>query len=309
MTTRLLTAPIDASAWERALYAFLAEKEKRSGSRRTVESYSRMLQHFFGRIGKTPDQVISPDVLAWAHGVGLSGREPSSVTVGARTACLSSFYKFLIRMGTMTGNPCDALERPKVQQSVARGYTALDVQKLLAVIPDTVAGRRDRAIVLMLVLTGRRRSEVINLKAKDITIEDDRALYSYRGKGGKIGRRELPRPAFDAIVRSLADVEKQIEAMVPDESLWQAGAGERGVTSATFYNRLRKCQRAAGLQGSGVHIFRHTAAKLRRDAGDSIESVSQFLDHSSLAVTTVYLRRLEGQTDESWGKVAEAIGV
>jgi hypothetical protein len=37
--------------------------------------------------------------------------------------------------------------------------------------------------------------------------------------------------------------------------------------------------------------------------------VSQFLDHSSLAATTVYLRRLAGQTDESWGKIAEAIGV
>jgi site-specific recombinase XerD len=308
-TTNLLSAPIDASAWERALYAFLAEKEKRSGSRRTVESYSRMLQHFFGRIGRTPDQVTSPDVLAWAHGVGLSGRDPSATTVGARTACLSSFYKFLIRMGTMTANPCDALERPKVQQSVARGYTALDVQKLLAVIPDTVAGRRDRAIVLTLVLTGRRRAEIINLKAKDITIEDDRAFYSYRGKGGKTGRRELPRPAFDAMVQSLADAGKALGDMAPEESLWQAGASERGVTSATFYNRLRRSQRTAGLQGSGVHILRHTAAKLRRDAGESIESVSQFLDHSSLAVTTVYLRRLEGVEDLSWGKVAEAIGV
>lgn len=34
-----------------------------------------------------------------------------------------------------------------------------------------------------------------------------------------------------------------------------------------------------------------------------------FLDHSSLAVTTGYLRRLEGQSDTSWAKVAEAIGV
>jgi hypothetical protein len=32
-------------------------------------------------------------------------------------------------------------------------------------------------------------------------------------------------------------------------------------------------------------------------------------DHSSLAVTTTYLRRLEGQEDLGWGKVAEAIGV
>jgi hypothetical protein len=40
-----------------------------------------------------------------------------------------------------------------------------------------------------------------------------------------------------------------------------------------------------------------------------VEAVSAFLDHSSLAVTTTYLRRLEGQEDRSWRKVAEAIGV
>ena len=55
-----------------------------------------------------------------------------------------------------------------------------------------------------------------------------------------------------------------------------------------------------------MHILRHSAAKLRRDAGESIESVSQFLDHSNLATTTVYLRRLEGQTDQTWDKVAAA---
>jgi integrase len=58
-----------------------------------------------------------------------------------------------------------------------------------------------------------------------------------------------------------------------------------------------------------LHILRHTAAKLRRDAGASIEAVSSFLDHSSLAVTSVYLRRLEGQQDRAWREVAKAIGV
>jgi hypothetical protein len=75
---------------------------------RTVQSYSRMLQEFFGRLGKTPDQVTSQDIFAWAHGVGRSRREPSAVTVGARAACVSSFYRFLIRMGAVTSNPCDA---------------------------------------------------------------------------------------------------------------------------------------------------------------------------------------------------------
>ena len=50
-------------------------------------------------------------------------------------------------------------------------------------------------------------------------------------------------------------------------------------------------------------------AGLRSDAAELIEEVSRFLDHSSLAVTTTYLRRLEGQEDKSWAKVAEAIGI
>ena len=49
MDTKLLANPTDPTAWQQALYAFLAEKERRTGSRRTVEGYSRMLQHFFGR--------------------------------------------------------------------------------------------------------------------------------------------------------------------------------------------------------------------------------------------------------------------
>src|SRR5664279_3511700 len=130
METKLLANPTDPTAWQQAMYAFLAEKERRSGSRRTVEGYSRMLEDFFGRVGKTPDLVTSPEVLGWAHGVGLSGREPSAVTIGARTACLSSFYKFAIRMGLLVGNPCDALQRPKINPSPARGYTATDVQKI-----------------------------------------------------------------------------------------------------------------------------------------------------------------------------------
>ena len=106
-----------ASGWERALYAFLAEKEKRSGSRRTVQSYSRMLQDFLGRLGKQPDQVTSQDVFAYAHGVGLSGRQPSAVTVGARAACVSSFYRFLIRMGAGVLNRLVSDRQPPLPQT------------------------------------------------------------------------------------------------------------------------------------------------------------------------------------------------
>ncbi len=92
-------------------------------------------------------------------------------------------------------------------------------------------------------------------------------------------------------------------------SPWRAGASVRGISSGTFYGRFRRYLVAAGLPPSGLHVLRHTAAKLRRDAGESIEAVSAFLDHSSLAVTTVYLRRMEGVEDRTWAEVAAAIGV
>ena len=75
------------------------------------------------------------------------------------------------------------------------------------------------------------------------------------------------------------------------ESLWQAGAGERGVTSSTFYSRFRGYLAAAGLAPSGVHVLRHTAAKLRR-AQDAVvaarpyaRTMKQLLQH--LAVVAV----------------------
>ncbi len=310
VAARILPTAFDdgfASPWERNLYAFLAEKQRRSGSRRTSESYSRMLRDFFGRLGKPPGEVTPQDVFAWAHGAGLSGREPSAVTIGARIACASSFYRFLVRMDLATTNPCDRLERPKAVPSPPRGLSAEDIRRLLAVIPGTPSGLRDRAIVLTLVLTGRRRAEVLGMTAGDIAVEDGTPYYRYRGKGGKTGRRELPRPAHDAIRAALAAFGNDLPTMAPGEPLWPSRGG-RGLTSGAFYGRLQRHLHDAGLPRSGVHVFRHTAAKLRRDAGESVEEVSSFLDHSSLAVTSVYLRRLEGQRDGAWEKVAAAIG-
>src|SRR5579871_2569162 len=97
--------------------------------------------------------------------------------------------------------------------------------------------------------------------------------------------------------------------MAADETLWPSGASAKGLTSGTFYGNLRRYLRQADLPLSGVHVFRHSAAKLRREAGESVEAVSSFLDHSSLAVTSVYLKRLEGQEDHSWSRVATALGI
>jgi site-specific recombinase XerD len=147
------------------------------------------------------------------------------------------------------------------------------------------------------------------MTAGSISTGGGTVFYSYRGKGGKTGKRELPMPAFEAINPWLASIGQDAMTMRPEASLWPDVRSRHGITSGTFYSNLRRYLRKAGLPAGGVHIFRHSAAKLRRDAGESIEEVSRFLDHSSLATTTTYLRRLEGQEDRSWEKVAEAIAL
>ena len=177
-TMYLTQSSAEGPAWHRALMAFLAEKERRSGSRRTVEDYSRMLFRFFGIVGKPSDQVTSQEVFAWAYGRGLSGKEPSATTIAARIACLSSFYRFLIRMKPVIANPCEQLERPRPVQAPPRGLGAEEIKRLLAVIPATPTGLRDRAIVLTLALTGGQRRSSI-LKAGDIQQVGATAYYGY----------------------------------------------------------------------------------------------------------------------------------
>ena len=253
MATQNLVHGGDAGHWEQAIYAFLAEKERRSGSMRTGRAYSGMLYRFFGTLGKPPDEVAASEIFSYAHGTGFSGKKPSSVTIGARIACLSSFYRFLIRMSLVSANPCDQLERPKAKPALPRGLTATDIIKLLEAMPDNPVGLRDRAIILTLTLTGRRRTEVLNLKAGDLIQDGDAVLYTYRGKGGKQGKWEMPQPALRAIQQALEAFGKDFATMKPNDSLWPSSADSgRGITSGTFYGNLRRYFKAAGLPPAGV---------------------------------------------------------
>jgi site-specific recombinase XerD len=233
----------DLIGWERSLMAFLVEKERRSGSQRTVEGYSRMLQHFFGRVNKTPDEVTAQDVFVWAHGKGVSGKEPSAITIGARMACVSSFFRFLMRMDIVDKNPCDRLERPKTSPSPPRGLTADDVRRLLAIIPETPQGLRNRALILTLVLTGRRRAEVFRMNVDDLSFENSTCFYVYRGKGGKTGRRELPQPAVDALRAALRAFGRELETNAYVARSRPAPQAHVLVDEGTQAELLRKCGR------------------------------------------------------------------
>jgi site-specific recombinase XerD len=91
----------------------------------------------------------------------------STSTQTAELAALRRFYHWARSQGLRTDDPSEGIRPPRREPYArARGLNAEEVAKLLAVIPeDSAAGLRLRALVLAYLLTGRRRSEVLNLLA------------------------------------------------------------------------------------------------------------------------------------------------
>lgn len=56
-----------------------------------------------------------------------------------------------------------------------------------------------------------------------------------------------------------------------------------------------------------IRTLRHTAAKLRRQSGASLEDVQTVLGHANIAKTARYLARLEGAKDTGWAAAAQLL--
>jgi integrase/recombinase XerC len=100
--------------------------------------------------------------------------------------------------------------------------------------------------------------------------------------------------------------------MRPDSPLFVAtqhqAAEERPIAPITINQIVHRAACLAGLEHIKVHSLRNTAAKLRRRSGADLEEVSQFLDHSSIATTQIYINSLEAVKDVSWQGVEALIG-
>jgi site-specific recombinase XerD len=148
----------------------------------------------------------------------------STSTQTAELAARRRFYRWARSEALRPDDPSEGIRPPRREPYArARGLSAEEVARLLAVIPaDSAAGLRLRALVLAYLLTGRRRSEVLNLRWRDLDLEG--GFYRYTGKGGKERQRALPPPVREAILayaQSAGLRQRPEEAVFPGR--WQDG--------------------------------------------------------------------------------------
>src|SRR5438132_4074272 len=231
----------------------------------------------------------------------------SSSTQTAELAGLRRFYRWARSEGLRQDDPSDGIRPPRREPYArARGLNAEEVARLLAVIPaDSAAGLRLRALVLAYLLTGRRRSEVLNLRWRDLDLEG--GFYRYTGKGGKERQRALPPPVRQAI---LAYAEAGGLSRHPEEAVFPGRWRDQPVDGKYIGEQLRQAAELAGIQlERPLHTLRHSYARALRRVEAPLEAVQAALDHSNLATTSVYLRQLEGQADPWWPKLARELGL
>ena len=261
----------------------------------TRRSYQYALNEFLETFWKRPEAMTREDVRKYAQ--ILKERGLKATTISARLGAISSFYSYLVESKLIDHNPAEMRSlRPKVTRYIdSRALTTADCKKLLAQCDlNTILGLRDFVLLSGYLILGRRNTEWRSARTIDFEVRDEGYYFRWTGKG-KSDLVSVPMQLWELLTRYIeATGGREMYDYVFLSRFGHGPMSDRNVNRILHYRAKQ-----AGIAGRiRVHDLRHTAAMLRREAGADVEEIREFLAHSSLAITQVYLHRLERNTDK-----------
>lgn len=218
-----------------------------------------------------------------AHRRYRGSRTLTDSTIARKLVVVSSFYRYAVRnsQGMVMHNPAEFAARPEVaNESMTAGLDREEAERLLAAA--AAGGHRLRALVLVLLGTGMRVSELIRADTGDLSFERGHRILTVTRKGGKRQRIGLP-AAADAALREYVGNRQG--------PLFLDSADRERMTRQQVTYYLRQLGRAAGLQVVVTpHVLRHTAATLALNDGAPLRDVQVQLGHARPDTTARYDR-------------------
>jgi integrase len=162
---------------------------------------------------------------------------------------------------------------------------------------------RDQLVLLTLVSTGLRRSELLALNWGDLHLDSARpSLLVRRGKGRKSRRQPLPPVLCNELTRLRTVIAPNADAPV------FRGLGGKRLTSTILASIIRRAAERAGLEKRvSAHTLRHTAATwLRQQTGDA-RLVAAFLGHADLSTVSRYAHVASDELHAAASAVADKL--
>jgi site-specific recombinase XerD len=249
----------------------------------------RFLEFRFGKEIGDLSQITSIDIVNFLQ--QLTTRKPP-LRDKTLSSHLRNFFRYLFKAGKTTANL--ALGIPSVAQRygarLPRHLTTEQVGILVkAVRTDTVAGRRNYAMVLLIARLGLRAPEVIAMQIDDIDWRSGEVIV--RGKGNRHDRVPLPPDVGEALANYIKlDRTATSRALFvterPPHHAFKDGQVLNYILRAAFAR--------TGLKPPppyvGSHILRHSLGTNLVQRGASLEEISDMLRHRSRASTMIYAK-------------------
>jgi site-specific recombinase XerD len=225
-------------------------------------------------------------------------KQPAEASYYRRFTLLRRFFRWLSQRSG-TPDPFLNLEPPPKPQQEANWLTPDQFAQLLAAAGTPSRRRpglaeRDQLVLLALVTTGLRRSELLAVDWQDLDLGSDHpSLLVRRGKGGKPRRQPLL-PELAARLTS----RRALLAPSPSDPVFCGLEGKR-LHTGILALIIRRAAERAGLDQVSAHTLRHTAATwLRQETGDA-RLVAAYLGHADLSTVSRYAHVAEHELHDA----------
>ena len=268
--------------------AYLSEKSK---SQATLNTYRRGIAHFYRWSKQSygqnfdPEAIIPRDVEEWKSFQQVVERA-APATVNSRLTALSRYFKWAVNRNPCRRDPTTETQQVRAKRRQPQGLSDQYVRLLRRRI-EKEGNLRDVALFELMVGTGLRVSETLDLQVADLTLSDRKGQVEVRhGKGGQPRSVPLTAPVRTAL-KAYLDNNPELE---PDDFLWVGERGPLRDRSGVFY-MLKKYARLTGLDDSQIspHTLRHTFATryLKSNPAD-LRGLAAILGHASLNTVMIY---------------------
>jgi integrase/recombinase XerD len=304
-------------ALSQAIEGYLLDAHARHLSPKTIADYTNTFNRFRAHIGDPPLASITPDDIR--HFLAdLGSRTVSPVGVAPRPARklskktirnvhigLSALWTWAIKEGFVTHHVVRAVRPPKPEKPAIEPFSKADVEAMLKACERSQSyarpgkrecdharptADRDRAMILLLLDTGVRASELCadpKRKAPGLFIQDvDQRNLTIKvmGKGDKERIVPISHRTSKAIWRYLLS---RPDAPTTDPLFTNQRGGP--LTSSGLLQLIRRLGQRAGISNAHPHRFRHTfAINFLRNGGNSLE-LQRLLGHSTLEMVKRYV--------------------
>jgi len=274
--------------WAPGLFGHL--RDERGLRRTTIEGYAYQLtlfEQFLARRGITDPDALSPALLD----AFLAERRTlvCARSLGSTCAALRALLKYLAREGVARRDLSIAVDGPRTYSlsDIPRAVRSQDIDRMLCMIDRrSIVGRRDYAMLLLLVTYGLRAREVAALVLDDLDWKAS-VLHVRSRKAGHAATFPLVAPVGEALL----DYLRRGRPETPDRHLFFRIYAPRGpVTHRVVSLRATHHLLRAGIDvhRPGSHTLRHSCAQRLVDADFSLKVIGDYLGHGHPASTRIY---------------------